>query len=554
MMSADSSCLKIMVSGDLHGKIDQLYARVDKLKKKGQAFDILFCVGDFFGEDDSALANYRNGRKKAPIQTYILGPNDPKYYQQYDVGDIDDGFEFCENIIYLGKKGVFKTSSGLRVAYISGIESPSGSTPSPKHCFSQTDTKNLLNLLKVDSSDYKGVDILLTSQWPKGVTNYANQPPETSKCLSCGSLLLSKFVDKARPRYHFAAMEGVYYERAPYRNHMVLKEQIRHITRFLSLAPLGNKDKQKYLYAFTIKPMCTMLPCEINKQPEDTTENPFRKIIDQQQSIPVITSDQFRWGVHQSRANKRRHGNYDQNGVEKKAPRPQDWSCWFCLGGDKVEKHLVASVGNLCYLAAAKGQLVPGHMLICPIAHHGSSLELPEDTAEEVKRYKQALKAAFAANDQHCVIFERNYKSDHLQIQVVPIPQAIASDAIKESIIDCASGQKDRNNRPVNIDFAELPARTNLKQVVSVGVPFFHIELPDGQRLFHKIGRYFPLQFGRESLAVPTVLNVLHRVDWRKCSPENQDTTEKETKCTTEFRQFFQTYDFTLQEDDDLSD
>lgn len=57
-------------------------------------------------------------------------------------------------------------------------------------------------------------------------------------------------------------------------------------------------------------------------------------------------------------------------------------------------------------------------MLICPIAHHGSSLELPEDTAEELNKFKKALSAAFATNGQHCVIYERNYKSDHLQIQV----------------------------------------------------------------------------------------------------------------------------------------
>lgn len=57
-------------------------------------------------------------------------------------------------------------------------------------------------------------------------------------------------------------------------------------------------------------------------------------------------------------------------------------------------------------------------MLICPIAHHASSLQLPNDTHEEINKFKTALQAAFAANNQHCVMFERNYHSDHLQIQV----------------------------------------------------------------------------------------------------------------------------------------
>lgn len=81
--------------------------------------------------------------------------------------------------------------------------------------------------------------------------------------------------------------------------------------------------------------------------------------------------------------------------------------------------------------------------------------------------------------------------------QVVPVPMAITADAIKESIVNCALSQMDRMGRRVPIDFAELPSRTDLKQVVKDGVPFFHIELPDGQRLFHKIKGYFPLQFGR---------------------------------------------------------
>lgn len=549
----ESNVLKVLVCGDVNGKLDQLYSKVKKLKSKNQEFNFLFCVGNFFGGDKKFLLDYQNGTKKAPIPTYILGPNDSKHCSFYDAGS-QDGFEFCENIIYLGKKGMYSASSGLRVVYISGVESPSGATPSPKHCFCEADTKGLMNALKVDQPDYQGVDILLTSQWPKGATNFGN-PPSSDKCHSCGSILLSKFVDSVQPRYHFSSMEGVYYERAPYRNHVVLQGQTRHVTRFLALAEYGNKNKQKFLYAFSIKPICHMPKSELNKQPEDTTENPFKRLINEEQSksIPVITSNQFRWGTQDqmNRGNKRKHPNQQNSDIEKKQARPQDWSCWFCLGGEKVEKHLVASVGNLTYLAAAKGQLVPGHMLICPIAHHASSLELPEDTGEEVMKYKKALIQAFAVNDQHCVFFERNYKSDHLQIQVVPVPQAITAEAIKESIIECASRQIDRHGRPVKIDFAELPTRTNLKQVISAGVPFFHIELPDGQRLFHKIGRYFPLQFGREALGVQTVLNIASRVDWRACTLDRKE----EEQSTLKFRQFFSNYDFTMEEvDSDLDD
>ena len=56
----------------------------------------------------------------------------------------------------------------------------------------------------------------------------------------------------------------------------------------------------------------------------------------------------------------------DVNG-RYKVSRPQKWSCWFCLGNDKVEKQLVASRGPLCYVAVAKGGLVPGHVIICQL-------------------------------------------------------------------------------------------------------------------------------------------------------------------------------------------
>ena len=46
-------------------------------------------------------------------------------------------------------------------------------------------------------------------------------------------------------RYHFAALKGVFYERFPYRNHVVLKEKSLHVSRFISLAPFGNKIKHK---------------------------------------------------------------------------------------------------------------------------------------------------------------------------------------------------------------------------------------------------------------------------------------------------------------------
>ena len=64
---------------------------------------MLLCVGDFFADEkqSSSWLSYRNGTKKAPIATYILGANNQQCLKHFNDGEAD-GFEFCDNITYLG--------------------------------------------------------------------------------------------------------------------------------------------------------------------------------------------------------------------------------------------------------------------------------------------------------------------------------------------------------------------------------------------------------------------------------------------------------------------
>lgn len=59
------------------------------------------------------------------------------------------------------------------------------------------------------------------------------------------SLLIGDLVLALRPRYHFSGLQGAFYERTPYRNHRMLAESTKHVTRFLGLAKVGNPDKKK---------------------------------------------------------------------------------------------------------------------------------------------------------------------------------------------------------------------------------------------------------------------------------------------------------------------
>lgn len=72
-----------------------------------------------------------------------------------------------------GRRGVFTGASGLQVVYVSGREAQQ--EPAPAHCFTPKDLTALITPL-VSNSKFKGVDILLTSQWPRGVWQYGNNP------------------------------------------------------------------------------------------------------------------------------------------------------------------------------------------------------------------------------------------------------------------------------------------------------------------------------------------------------------------------------------------
>ena len=63
-------------------------------------FQLLFCVGDFFGSDNSQWEKYASGNVKVPIATFILGPNDTTNESYFTD---PNGCELCGDVTYLGK-------------------------------------------------------------------------------------------------------------------------------------------------------------------------------------------------------------------------------------------------------------------------------------------------------------------------------------------------------------------------------------------------------------------------------------------------------------------
>ncbi|KAG0721321.1 CWF19-like protein 1 [Chionoecetes opilio] len=143
----------------------------------------------------------------------------------------------------------------------------------------------------------------------------------------------------------------------------------------------------------------------------------------------------------------------------------------------------------------------------------------------------------FKKKGKRTVFFERNYRSQHLQVQVVPV-SAEAALHLMEAFTNIAESS--------SIELDEIPKLSNISQIASPGSPFFYVELPTGEKLYHRVKKNFPLQFGREVLASPPILNVTERIDWREC----KISVDEETELRNKIREDFRPYDFTLEDDD----
>lgn len=100
-------------------------------------------------------------------------------------------------------------SSGLKIAYVSGIEVADSDTGSV-WSFNADDVKTVANAClssNASTGEYRGIDILMTSQWPYGVRQ---NEPNTSK-------LISWLSTEIKPRYHFCALNDDSFEPSMFR-------------------------------------------------------------------------------------------------------------------------------------------------------------------------------------------------------------------------------------------------------------------------------------------------------------------------------------------------
>ena len=104
-----------------------------------------------------------------PVPTCVLGPCRQEHIQYF--GD-SDGCELAPNVTFLGRKGLYVTTSGLSVAYLSGLDGVGPGKAGDKTHFCGDDLESL-RAPHMSDSNFKGVDVLLSSVWPYGVEKYA---------------------------------------------------------------------------------------------------------------------------------------------------------------------------------------------------------------------------------------------------------------------------------------------------------------------------------------------------------------------------------------------
>ncbi|GLT79082.1 hypothetical protein SLA2020_505890 [Shorea laevis] len=309
---------RILLCGDVLGRLNQLVKRVQSVNKSAGPFDALFCVGQFFPDSPDRLdefMEYVEGRAQIPLPTYFTGDYGvgaakvllAASWNSGNLGFKMDGFKVSENLFWLKGSGKF-TLHGLSIVYLSGRQS---SEAQQFGTYSQDD----VDALRALAEEPGIVDLFLTNEWPSGVTNRASvsDVPVGISDSSGSDSTICELVAEIKPRYHIAGTKGVFYAREPYSNIDAV-----HVTRFLGLASVGNKDKQKFLHALSPTPSSVMSTAEISMKPPNTTISPYT--LSEQTDHPkdamkrtidaVSDSQYWRYDVSQKR---KRHADEDSD-------------------------------------------------------------------------------------------------------------------------------------------------------------------------------------------------------------------------------------------------
>ncbi|KAJ5088408.1 hypothetical protein N7456_012024 [Penicillium angulare] len=547
---------KIVVLGAVNCQLQAAFTKLAKLQAK-QNFAFAIIVGNLFGDCSTEaqldeISALLNGNIGVPLPTYFSVGDLPLPTRIVEKIEADD--EVCPNLYFLGKRGTLKTSEGIRIAALGGtVATADSKTPQNfatgrfQTTYTEPDARSLFGT--------HSADILITNQWPKGILtgSKVGTPKDESvhpaqvQCLAdvCGTL---------KPKYHFTASDAFFYEREPFFHMPTEDNPAKPLTRFISLATFGSR--QKSMYAFSLDPKAEpplTIPAGVTASPLSRTPAKRKGLPSQQESFRRFAP------ADEGRPRKRQR---------EKAPPPGPDQCFFCLSNPNIATHLITSIGEESYLTTAKGPLpptdffsslgFPGHMLIIPFTHSPTLNSIPEPgtretTYKEMQRYRSALHKMVmdrSGGKLGAVTWEVSRSGGiHTHWQFLPVP----IDMIRSGLVDAAfkveaenlkyprfttiAASESRGSEEAG-DFFRLwvwnPSEKEGESTESHDVPgeekMLMLELSQDFR--------FDLQFGRRVMA--KLLELDKRMDWKDAT----QTAEEEEADAEAFKKAFEKYDF----------
>uniref|UniRef100_A0A914CS51 Lariat debranching enzyme C-terminal domain-containing protein n=1 Tax=Acrobeloides nanus TaxID=290746 RepID=A0A914CS51_9BILA len=193
--------LRLAVAGCSHGEMDKIYGTLTQWERQnGKKFDLLICTGDFqairnYGDlhymkcPDKfkhlmTFYKYYSGEQVAPVLTIFIGGN---HESSGYMAELPYGGWVAPNIYFMGYSSVVRFG-GLRIAGLSGIydikdfqkghfERPPfefGPMVSAYHVKSVDMFKLKQLRSRDDSFTPNPVDIMVTHDWPAGITDYGD--------------------------------------------------------------------------------------------------------------------------------------------------------------------------------------------------------------------------------------------------------------------------------------------------------------------------------------------------------------------------------------------
>lgn len=164
---------KILIAGDVNGNFAPIIKRLSK-------FDFCICVGRTCSLNEQ-LSDILNGKVEFPKPVYFIdnGPLKDILSVKYQ-----NGGAVANNFHYLGNFGI-KDIEGFKVCFLSGEENlrklenrTQGKNLLLDECnvYVESDFSNLVTQATT-SPDFKGVDFLLTCEWPTDIENTQNLAP-----------------------------------------------------------------------------------------------------------------------------------------------------------------------------------------------------------------------------------------------------------------------------------------------------------------------------------------------------------------------------------------